>query len=135
MGRLLISEVARQAGVRASAIRYYEKMRILAPAQRVSGQRRYDVSAVYRLAAVRCAQEAGFTLDEIRRLLPGTGTRMSERWAGFAGAKTAELEERIRGLQRMKDLLGRLKTRCRCETVEECGKRLLAESGRRALNK
>ena len=68
MTQLSISEVARQVGLRPSAIRYYEQMRILSPARRVSGQRRYDVAVVYQLAVLRRAQEVGFTLDEIRKL-------------------------------------------------------------------
>ena len=39
---LSISEVARQIGLRPSAIRYYEQIGIFPSAQRRSGQRRYD---------------------------------------------------------------------------------------------
>lgn len=42
---LSISKVAKQIGLRPSAIRYYEHIGILPPARRVSGQRRYDVSS------------------------------------------------------------------------------------------
>ena len=127
MTQLSISEVARQAGLRPSAIRYYEQIRVLAPAMRIGGQRRYDAGAVYRLAVLRCAQEAGFTLDEIRHLLPGAapGSAMSARWRGLARVKLAELDTRIAHLRRMKDLLRRLQKRCRCETVEECGAGIL----------
>ena len=45
IGKLTISEVARQAGIRASAIRYYESVGLLPPPQRVSGQRRYHEDA------------------------------------------------------------------------------------------
>lgn len=120
---MTISEVARQAGLRPSAIRYYERIRILPAARRVSGQRRYEVSAVYRLAVVRMAQEAGFTLDEIRRLFFGFGKRSaaSGRWQQLAALKIAELDSRMQELQRMKALLERLRTRCQCETLEQCG--------------
>ena len=68
MSRLTISEVARQVGLKSSAIRYYEQLGILPPAERVSGQRRYDRTVLYRLAVVQRARQAGFSLDEIRTL-------------------------------------------------------------------
>src|SRR5258708_7593298 len=40
MSELTISEVARQVGLQASAIRYYERIGLLPPAPRISGQRR-----------------------------------------------------------------------------------------------
>ena len=43
-----ISEVAKQIGLRPSAIRYYERIGILSPAHRVSGQRRYDVTVLHQ---------------------------------------------------------------------------------------
>jgi len=127
MALLSISEVARQVGLRASAIRYYEQMGILTPARRVSGQRRYDTSVLYRLAVVRRAQEAGFSLDEIRRLFFGFGksTPISARWRKTAESKIAELDARIAQIRTMKDLLLKLQDCCQCETVEQCGAGIL----------
>src|SRR5437660_826118 len=120
MAQLLISEVARRVGLRPSAIRYYEQMGILPPARRVSGQRRYDVSVLYRLAVVRRAQEAGFSLDEIRQLFFGfrKSSPMSMRWNKIAEGKIAELEARIERIRTMRDLLQKLQSCCQCETVD-----------------
>ena len=52
---------------------YYEQIGILLPARRVSGQRRYDETVLYRLAVVRRAQEVGLALHEIRQLFFGFG--------------------------------------------------------------
>jgi DNA-binding transcriptional MerR regulator len=71
MSHLSISEVARHVGLRSSAIRYYEQLGILPPAERISGQRRYDRTVLYRLAVVQRARQAGFALDEIRALFFG----------------------------------------------------------------
>src|SRR5262249_37314168 len=68
MAELTISQVGQMVGLRASAIRYYEAIGVLAPAARASGQRRYDMTAVYRLTLVQRARAIGFTLDEIRGL-------------------------------------------------------------------
>src|SRR6516165_8617682 len=55
MPLMTISEVANQIGLRPSAIRYYEQIGILPPAHRVSGQRRYDVTALHRLTLIQKA--------------------------------------------------------------------------------
>jgi MerR family transcriptional regulator, redox-sensitive transcriptional activator SoxR len=127
MTPLSISEVARQVGLRPSAIRYYEEIGILAPARRVSGQRRYDQTVLYRLAVVRRAQEAGFTLDEIRQLFFGfsPSTPVSQRWKKIAERKMVELDARLKQIQSMKSLLKKLQTCCECETVERCGAGML----------
>src|SRR5205085_2242649 len=122
MAQLTISEVARQVGLRPSAIRYYEQMRILPAPLRISGQRRYDVSSVHQLAVLRRAQEVGFTLAEIRQLFFGfrKSTPLSTRWRTIAERKQAELDAQLIRIQSMKDLLNRLQTCCHCETVHEC---------------
>jgi MerR family redox-sensitive transcriptional activator SoxR len=68
MAQLTISEVARQVGLRASAIRYYEQIGLVPRAERISGQRRYDTTALYRLAVIQSARQLGFTLQEVREL-------------------------------------------------------------------
>jgi MerR family redox-sensitive transcriptional activator SoxR len=118
-----ISEIGRRVGLRASAIRYYEEIGILEPARRVSGQRRYDE------AVVRRAQEAGFTLDEIRQLFFGfsPSTPVSQRWKKIAERKMVELDARIEQIQSMRRLLRKLETCCECETVERCGAGILGK--------
>jgi MerR family redox-sensitive transcriptional activator SoxR len=124
-----ISEIGRRVGLRASAIRYYEEIGILEPARRVSGQRRYDETVLYRLAVVRRAQEAGFTLDEIRQLFFGfsPSTPVSQRWKKIAERKMVELDARIEQIQSMRRLLRKLETCCECETVERCGAGILGK--------
>jgi MerR family transcriptional regulator, redox-sensitive transcriptional activator SoxR len=123
MANLTISEVARQVGLRPSAIRYYEQVGILPPARRISGQRRYDLTVVYRLAVVRRAQEVGFTLNDIRDLFLGfrPSTPVSARWRKIAEQKLVELQARMDRLRTMQELLKAMQACCRCETVDECG--------------
>jgi MerR family redox-sensitive transcriptional activator SoxR len=127
MPPLTISQVARQVGLRSSAIRYYEQIGILAPAHRVSGQRRYDQTVLYRLAVVRRAQDAGFTLDEIRRLFFGfsSSTPVSECWKTIAERKLVELDAKIEQIQSMRSLLKKLQSCCERQTVERCGAGML----------
>ncbi|MGA3100836.1 MAG: MerR family transcriptional regulator [Terracidiphilus sp.] len=124
MPQLLISEVARQAGLQASAIRYYEKIGLLPAAQRASGQRRYDATVLYRLAVIQRARQTGFTLDETRKLFFGfrSTTRASERWEALSKRKLAELESLMEGIKTMKQLLKKMLENCHCDTLEQCGK-------------
>jgi MerR family transcriptional regulator, redox-sensitive transcriptional activator SoxR len=68
---LSISEVAKQIGLRPSTIRYYEQIGILPPAERVSGQRHYDMTVLHRLLVIQRARQTGFTLTEIKQLFFG----------------------------------------------------------------
>jgi len=122
---LTISEVANQIGLRPSAIRYYEQIGILPPAQRVSGQRRYDVTALHRLVVIQRARQTGFALTEIKRLFFGfrAGTPPSERWQKLKKQKIVELDAMLEHIQTMRDLLEQ-QGKCRCAALEECGKRM-----------
>jgi MerR family transcriptional regulator, redox-sensitive transcriptional activator SoxR len=124
MPQLLISEVARQIGLKPSAIRYYEQIGILPAPQRSSGQRRYDMATVYRLAIVQRARQMGFTLDEIKQLFFGfrNVTAASERWNKLSQRKLQELEALSAQIKEMQDLLQSMITRCHCSALEQCGK-------------
>src|ERR1700732_2577493 len=93
MRPLTITQVAKQFGLRPSALRYYEQIGILLPANRVSGRRRYDGAALRRLAVIQRARQLGFSLDEIRELFGGfrPGTPASQRWQELSQRKLAEL--------------------------------------------
>ena len=124
MPQLYISEVARQVGLRPSAIRYYEQIGLLPPAQRVGKQRRYDTTALYRLAIIQRARQLGFTLDEIRQLFFGFGnvTRASVRWQKLSERKLEELDNLVDGIKAVRRLLIKMMQNCRCETLDQCGK-------------
>src|SRR5215469_9238413 len=110
MAQLTISEVARQVGLQASAIRYYERIGLLPKAERVSGQRRYDSTVLYRLAIIQRARELGFTLDEIRHLFFGFRdvTRASQRWRTLSRRKLTELDHLMDGIKAVRGVLEKL---------------------------
>jgi MerR family redox-sensitive transcriptional activator SoxR len=121
VGMLTIGEVAKQAGVRPSALRYSEEVGVLPPAQRIGGQRRYDEAVLARLAVVRLAQEVGFSVAEIRSLVEGfadTGVA-SARWQELAHRKLAEIDALIRRAEHMKQLLAE-SLACGCLTLDAC---------------
>jgi MerR family transcriptional regulator, redox-sensitive transcriptional activator SoxR len=118
---LSIGEVARRTGLRTSALRYYEDAGILPKPTRVSGQRRYDADIVRRVDLLRFAQQAGFTLDEIKSLFHGFGseTPLSARWRSLARKKLVELDELAARVARMHRAL-ELSLECGCMRVEDC---------------
>jgi MerR family transcriptional regulator, redox-sensitive transcriptional activator SoxR len=124
MQLLTISHVARQVGLQPSAIRYYEQIGLLPAAQRMSGQRRYDTTVLYRLAIIQMARQLGFTLDEIRQLFFGfrNVTRASERWQTLSRKKLGELDRLMDGIKTVRRLLKKMMQNCRCDTLEQCGK-------------
>lgn len=121
MKELTISEVAQQAGLRPSAIRYYESEKLLPAPRRVSGQRRYDESILRRLSFIRVAQAAGFTIGEIQTLLNELdgAEPLSERWQVLAYRKLAEVDELIQRAYDMKKILEH-GLRCRCSNLDTC---------------
>ena len=121
MGTLTIGEVARRAGVRTSALRYYEEVGVLPTAERVNGQRRYDEAVLARLAVVRLAQDLGFTVAEIRALVEGFGDVgvPSERWRELASRKLTEISALITHAEHMRQLL-KESLDCGCLTLDAC---------------
>jgi MerR family redox-sensitive transcriptional activator SoxR len=122
---LTIGEVARRGGVRTSAIRYYEEAGLLEEPERVGGKRRYDEEALRRLALIRDAKRAGFTLGEIRTLLHGfpAGTEAAQRWQALASEKLVEVDETIAQLRETRELLEEA-LRCECASLDECARLL-----------
>jgi MerR family redox-sensitive transcriptional activator SoxR len=119
---MTIGEVSKRSGLRASAIRYYERVGLLPKPARSSGQRRYDSRVLSRLAVLGRAKNCGFTLDEVRQLFNDQGLP-SERWQRVARNKIVELDALIERTRRMKELIVR---RCQCADLDECGRKLLA---------
>jgi MerR family redox-sensitive transcriptional activator SoxR len=120
-----IGELAAGAGVNASAIRYYEKMGLLAAPYRVGGQRRYPSDAPDRVLLIRFAGEMGFSLGEIKLFLHGLreNAPVGPRWKKLAHRKIREVEENIQRSLLLKSLLENL-LHCRCASLQVCVQRL-----------
>lgn len=66
-----IGELAKRTGLTHSRIRFYERAGLLRTVdRRPNGYRTYPPEAVLALELITTAQKAGFSLDEIRTLLP-----------------------------------------------------------------
>ncbi|HYL38680.1 MAG TPA: MerR family DNA-binding protein [Bryobacteraceae bacterium] len=69
-GGLQIGRVSEQTGLTVDAIRFYEKQKLLErPSRTEGGFRLFHTEDIHRLHFIRCAQQLGFSLSEIRELL------------------------------------------------------------------
>ena len=118
---LTIGEVARRAGLKTSAIRYYESVGVLPEAVRESGQRRYTEETVRRLHVIEVAKRAGFSLDEARVLLSTAddGSPAFAQIRELATRKLPEVDALITRAQAMRAWL-QTATGCNCATLDVC---------------
>jgi MerR family redox-sensitive transcriptional activator SoxR len=128
---LSIGQVASQAGLRVSAIRYYEARGLLPKAVRTGGKRVYSSSIIERLAVIKLAKVAGLSLDEIRATLTNVDQReLGGRWKTLAARKRLELDAEMKRLRLTKYALSKL-GECSCSTIEECGRAFLEAMSKR----
>ena len=127
---MAIGEIAKEAGVKASTLRYYESIGLLSPAKRVGGKRRYSAEALDRLGVIQLAKKAGFTLLEIEALLSGFSETEppSALWKTMAKKKIEEVEALIERAHGMKRLLVE-GLECECLRFDDCA--VLINSGGR----
>jgi MerR family redox-sensitive transcriptional activator SoxR len=128
---LSIGEVARETGLRASALRFYEKSGILPAPPRRSKQRRYDEAVLGRIYIIKLALEAGFTIAETRMFLSGFSkeTPPAKRWRALAERKLDEVNALMERAQKMKLLL-ETSFHCGCPRLEDCERLLQAAKSR-----
>jgi len=97
--KLWIGKLAEAVGVSVQAVRYYERLGLLPPAQRTSsGYRVYSPETVDRLRFIRQSQAVGFRLDEIREILriKYAGKSPCNCVRGMLEQKLKEVEDRLR---------------------------------------
>ena len=95
-----ISEVAKQSGVPASTLRYYEEKGLIASNGRRGLKRTFDPGVFEKLGLIALGRAAGFTLDEIAAMMSPDGPRIDRK---RLIEKADELDEKIRQLTVMRD--------------------------------
>jgi DNA-binding transcriptional MerR regulator len=111
-----IAEVARRSGLPASTLRYYEEKRLIASVGRRGLRRLFDAGVLERLGLIALWRSAGFSLDEIARLLAPGRPQFDRR---MLASKADELDQRIRELTAMRDGL-RHAAACPAPSHMEC---------------
>jgi len=99
---MTIGEMARQAQVATSTIRYYERRGLLNADARQSGQRRYRTETLRRLVFIGMMQDTGLSLDEVHGILKAA---TAAEWKSIADQRLAVLDEQIAQLQHARGLL------------------------------
>ncbi len=114
MSSLTVSQLAARAGVGIDTVRHYERAGLLpAPPRRPSGYRAYPAQAADRLRFIRRAKTLGFTLDEIAGLLALSDHRGDvSAVKQLAQTRLAEVETRLRELERVRDGLRTITDAC-----------------------
>ena len=100
-----ISELAKATGTTTDTLRYYEKEGLLSPPSRLAnGYRSYKADAVRSIQFIRSAQTLGFTLAEIREVIPqliaGTFDRSAIELR--LSTKVAQIDAHIKGLRSLR---------------------------------
>lgn len=120
-----ISQAARRSGCPASAIRYYERIGLVGPAERCgNGYRCYDADAITRLAFVHRARALGFSVAAVGDLLrladhPDAPCDTADE---LLAEQCAAIARRIAELQRLEAELRSLQAECAGgHVVAQCG--------------
>lgn len=116
-----IGEVAKQANIPASTLRYYERIGLIAPPQRKSGQRDYDDGILDILQIIQMAKSAGFSLTDIRLLIEAYNTdgSLSDIWRAIAAHRLVEVEQTIQHYQTIQQTLAE-SINCTCDDLMTC---------------
>jgi MerR family mercuric resistance operon transcriptional regulator len=113
MREMTIGALARQAGVNVETVRYYQRLGVLElPGRPPGGIRRYGDAALSRVRFIKRAQELGFSLAEIRRLMRLGDPQSCGEARALAADKLALVESRIADLGRLRGVLKELIGRC-----------------------
>lgn len=116
---LRIGEVATRSGVSIDALRYYERRELLPAAPRTrSGYRMFSSETVDRVLFIKQAQELGFTLDEISKLLTTNETSDCLKVHDLLDTKLTELDARMRSMHEFREKLMHYLAECKVELKE-----------------
>lgn len=95
-----ISELSKLSGLNAPTIRYYEQIKLLPKPQRLgNGYRKYSANDLQQLLLIKQAQQVGFSLEEIKALVPSNMTAWKH------DTIVSALEEKVRDINRMQKAL------------------------------
>jgi MerR family redox-sensitive transcriptional activator SoxR len=122
MSLLTIAELAARSGVPASALRYYESLRLLNAARTAGNQRRYARSMLRRVALIRAARTMGVPLTQISAAfaaLPAGREPTASDWARMSQRWHEDLSQRIAVLTKLRDDLGAC-IGCGCLSLQRC---------------
>lgn len=119
----VIGTVAKQTGVSAKTIRYYEETGLIPAAVRAAnGYRVYDERAVHLLRFVKRARDLGFSMEDVGNLLAlwADEKRSSAEVKKLATKHLLEIERKIEELRSLHRTMQKLVTGCRGDNRPDC---------------
>jgi DNA-binding transcriptional MerR regulator len=125
-----IGEVSARAGVRPSALRYYEEIGLISSISRHGLRRQFPPEVVLQLKLITMGKAAGFSLDEICGMFGSDGAPDLPRAA--LQEKADDLDRQIHQLRSLRDTLRHVAD-CPAPSHLECPtfRRLVNLAGRR----
>lgn len=127
-----ISQVAKQTGIAASALLYYEKQGLIVSLNRQGASRVFAPAVIQRLGLIALGQASGLSLDEIKLMLTPNDKLKIDR--SLLLKKAEEIDTRIKQLRAVSRGL-RHAAACPAPSHAECPtfKRLLKSAASGAL--
>jgi DNA-binding transcriptional MerR regulator len=132
MKLLDIGEVSARAGVRPSALRYYEEVGLISSISRHGLRRQFPPEVLLQLKLIAMGKSAGFSLDEIAGMFGNNGAPDLSR--AVLHQKANDLDQQIRELTALRDTLRHVAD-CPAPSHMECPKfrRLVDVAHQRAV--
>ncbi|PSU04927.1 HTH-type transcriptional regulator CueR [Photobacterium aquimaris] len=118
-----ISDVAKQTGLTAKTIRFYESKGVISAAPRgVNGYRYYNTEHIAELLLIKRSRMIGFSLDECQQLLALSTNpdRQSRDVKQKALQKLVEIDHKIEELKQIKLTLAALTEQCPGDKNSAC---------------
>ena len=125
-----IGEVSARAGIRPSALRYYEEVGLISSISRHGLRRQFPPEVLLQLKLIAMGKSAGFSLDEIAGMFGKNGAPDLPR--KVLHQKADEIDRQIRELAALRDTLRHVAD-CPAPSHMECPtfRRLLNVAGKR----
>jgi MerR family transcriptional regulator, copper efflux regulator len=117
-----INAAAKQTGIAAKSLRYYEEIGLVAPHRLDNGYRDYDGDDVQRLRFLRRSRDLGFTIADCRSLLElwSDRSRASADVKAIANKHLVDVEHKLAELETMRSTLSLLVDACHGDNQPEC---------------
>lgn len=117
-----ISHAARHCGLPVKTIRYYEDIDLIRPKRERNGYRDFTEADIHKLRFLKRARGLGFKIDDCRTLLSlyEDKGRASAEVKSLATAHLGSIDEKIRELRELRDVLGILIESCHGDHRPDC---------------
>lgn len=117
-----IGEAARESGLPAKTIRYYEEIGLVRSDRRDNNYRDYSERELHNLRFLSRARALGFSIEDCRQLLSlyGDKHRASAKVRQLATAHITEIDEKIAELKSLRKTLSTLIHACHGDQRPDC---------------